>query len=91
MQINIYLEMDKKGRFTCAICGAPLYKTDGGGPKATLQCSSEQAKFWLLERGTEEQKKAHEHFCKSALCVPKKEWDDEKAKEVQQVQKERKG
>jgi uncharacterized Zn finger protein (UPF0148 family) len=70
--------MDKKAKYSCAICGSPLYKTDGGGPTATLQCSSDEAKFWLLERGTEAQKHSHEHFVKSAICVPKKEWEDEK-------------
>lgn len=69
-------------KYKCSLCGEHLYKTDGGGPKVTLQCSSEEAKFWNFNRGTEEQRSAHEHFTKSTVSVSKKEWEDE-AKKVQ--------
>ena len=72
-------------KYKCSLCGEHLYKTDGGGPMATLQCSSDAAKFWNFDRGTEAQKASHEHFTKSTVSVSKKEWEDE-AKKVQSHQ-----
>lgn len=77
--------MSKVEKWKCALCGAPLYKTDGGGPAVTLQCSSEEAAFWNFDRGSEAQRIGHEHFHKSTVSVSKKEWEDE-TKKVQRYQ-----
>jgi hypothetical protein len=69
--------MTKIEKYKCSLCGEYLYKTDGGGPTVTLQCSSEEAKFWNFDRGTEAQRVGHEHFHKSTMTVPKKEWENE--------------
>lgn len=77
--------MTKIEKWKCALCGAHLYKTDGGGPAVTLQCSSAEAAFWNFDRGSEAQRIGHEHFHKSTVSVSKKEWEDE-AKKVQRYQ-----
>jgi len=59
----------------CKICGAPMYRTDNGGKTATLQCSSEEAKFWNFERGTKEQSESHKHFMSSIMTIPLEEWN----------------
>jgi ribosomal protein S27E len=61
----------------CSICGSRLYRTDGGGRSVTLQCSSDEAKFWNFNRGTEEQRKSHEHFTKSSISIPLEKWNEE--------------
>lgn len=71
-QINEELLNDEH---KCSICGSSLYRTDAGGIYAILQCSSDDAKFWNFGRGTEEQKKSHDHFVKSTIKVPIKEWN----------------
>lgn len=59
----------------CKICGAPLYRTDGGGKSVTLQCSSDDAKFWNFNRGTKEQHDSHKHFMDSIMTIPLEEWN----------------
>jgi hypothetical protein len=63
--------------YKCSICGSRLYRTDGGGMSVTLQCSSDDAKFWNFNRGTEEQRKSHEHFTKSLISIPLEKWNEE--------------
>lgn len=58
----------------CKICGAPLYRTDAGGPSVTLQCSSDEAKFWNFNRGTKAQNDAHKHFTDSLVNISHEEW-----------------
>lgn len=60
----------------CKICGSPMYRTDGGGPRVTLQCSSEEAMFWNFNRGTKEQNISHKHFIESLMNIPLKEWNE---------------
>ena len=59
----------------CKICGSPMYRTDGGGTTATLQCSSDEAKFWNFNRGTKEQHDSHKHFTDSMVHISLDEWD----------------
>ena len=61
--------------YKCKVCGSQLYRTDGGGPSVTLQCSSESAMFWNFNRGTKEQAQAHKHFMDSLTHMENKEWD----------------
>lgn len=72
--------MIKLEKYRCSLCKEYLYKTDGGGHVVILQCSSEEAKFWNFDRGSEAQRIGHEHFNKSTLSVSKKEWEDENKK-----------
>ena len=72
--------MTKIDKYRCSLCGEYLYRTDGGGLIVILQCSSEVAKFWNFDRGSEEQRIGHEHFHKSTVSVSKKEWEDETKK-----------
>lgn len=58
----------------CKICGSPLYRTDGGGPNVTLQCSSEEAQFWNFNRGSKLQNDAHKHFVESLVTITLDEW-----------------
>jgi len=58
----------------CSICGSKLYATHDGGMKVTLQCSSDEAKFWEFPRGSKEQKKAHDHFMKSTKYIDRLEF-----------------
>lgn len=60
----------------CKICGSPMYRTDGGGPTVTLQCSSDEAKFWNFDRGTKLQHDAHNHFMDSMIHIPLVEWNE---------------
>lgn len=60
----------------CKICGAPMYRTDGGGSRVILQCSSEEAMFWNFNRGTKEQSISHKHFTESTMNIPLKEWNE---------------
>jgi len=62
-------------KYRCPICRSELYRTDAGGHSVTLQCSSEEAMFWNFPRGSEEQKKSHEHFMKSTTNIPVEEWN----------------
>jgi len=59
----------------CKICGSPMYRTDGGGPTVTLQCSSDEAKFWNFNRGTKEQSISHKHFIDSMIHISLEEWN----------------
>jgi hypothetical protein len=72
--------MIKIEKYRCSLCGEYLYKTDGGGLKVTLQCSSDSAKFWNFNRGTKEQHDSHVHFVNSTISVTKKEWENETKK-----------
>lgn len=72
--------MIKIEKYRCALCGEYLYKTDGGGKIVTLQCSSEEAKFWNFDRGSDAQKISHEHFIDSLVSISKKEWNNENKK-----------
>lgn len=62
--------------YKCPICGQELYRTDAGGMSATLQCSSDDAKFWNFPRGSQEQKEAHDHFTKSTIYIPNQEYNN---------------
>ena len=68
--IRNYKQFEELNNYRCKICGSPLYTTYKND-KITLQCSSEEAKFWTYERGSKEQKEAHEHFMKSAIYINK--------------------
>ena len=57
----------------CPICGSRMYQTHSGGQKATYQCGSNSAKFWNFDRGTKEEREAHEHFVKSTTYVDRKD------------------
>jgi ribosomal protein L33 len=57
--------------YKCSICGSNLYVTHEGGIKITLQCSSDEAKFWEFPRGSKEQKKSHKHFMESIKYIDK--------------------
>jgi hypothetical protein len=59
----------------CKICGAPMYRTDSGGPTVTLQCSSDEAKFWNFNRGTKLQNDSHKHFTDSMIHISLEEWN----------------
>lgn len=63
-------------KYKCPVCGGELYRTDAGGNSATLQCSSDEARFWDFPRGSQEQKKAHDHFMKSTVYVSNQEWNE---------------
>ena len=76
--------MVKIEKYKCIQCGSYLYRTDAGGLSVTLQCSSDEAKFWNFDRGTKEQHDAHNHFVKSTVIITKKEWENE-TKKVQRV------
>lgn len=41
--------------YKCVVCGEDLYITYDYGSKKTLQCSSDNAKFWNFPRGSKEQ------------------------------------
>ena len=58
----------------CKICGSPMYRTDSGGPTVTLQCSSDEAKFWNFNRGTKLQNDSHKHFTDSMVHISLEEW-----------------
>ncbi|HTI10383.1 MAG TPA: hypothetical protein VL832_17570 [Puia sp.] len=51
--------------FKCPICGSRRYVTDEGNHELTFHCSSEEARFWDFERGTQEQMKAKQHWDQS--------------------------
>ena len=53
--------------YKCVVCGEDLYITYDYGSKKTLQCSSDNAKFWNFPRGSKEQSESHEHFVKSTI------------------------
>ena len=63
-------------KYKCPVCGGELYRTDAGGNSATLQCSSDEARFWDFPRGSHEQKKAHDHFMKSTTHISNQEWNE---------------
>lgn len=63
-------------KYRCKICGSKLYRSDSGGPLVELECSSDAAKFWNFDRGSKEQKDAHEHFSKSRLYITREEWEN---------------
>jgi hypothetical protein len=52
-------------KLSCRVCEAPMYVTDHGNHEVTFHCSSEHARFWDYDRGTEDQMKAKEHWDKS--------------------------
>lgn len=70
--IKTYEELVNNNDYKCSICGSNLYVTHEG-VKVTLQCSSDEAKFWEFPRGSKEQKKSHEHFMKSTKYIDKSE------------------
>ena len=59
----------------CPVCHGQLYRTDAGGNSVTLQCSSDEARFWNFPRGSDEQKTAHNHFMKSTTTISNEEWN----------------
>lgn len=61
--------------YKCKVCGLQLYRTDGGAPAVTLQCSSDEAKFWNFNRGTKEQNISHKHFMDSMIHISLEEWN----------------
>jgi hypothetical protein len=61
-------------KYKCKICGGDMYRTDAGGQSATIQCASEEAKFWNFPRGSKENADSHKHFMKSIQYVPLDEW-----------------
>jgi hypothetical protein len=61
--------------YKCPICRGALYRTDAGGPSVTLQCASDEARFWDFPRGSEEQKKAHDHFERSTTNISNEDWN----------------
>jgi hypothetical protein len=61
--------------YKCPICRGALYRTDAGGTSVTLQCSSPEARFWDFQRGSAEQKNAHDHFMKSTTYISNDEWN----------------
>jgi|ERR1035437_2504701 hypothetical protein len=74
--IKTYQQFNEEftNKYKCSVCGSPMYRTDAGGHDATLQCSSDRAKFWNFTRGSKEQDEAHDHFEKSTIYVTNKEW-----------------
>lgn len=62
--------------YKCKVCGSQLYRTDGGGSKITLQCSSDEAMFWNFGRGTKEQSQSHKHFMDSLINIREDEWNE---------------
>ncbi len=60
--------------YRCPICGSGVYQTNNGGRYVVLQCGSDAARFWDFPRGSADQKKSHEHFTKSAISIPRKEF-----------------
>lgn len=68
--IKNFKQFEELNNFKCKICGSPLYPTYSND-KVTLQCSSDSAKFWEFERGSKDQKEAHEHFMGSIIYVDK--------------------
>ena len=79
MRIMNYIQFNEGMRvlsdYKCPVCRGALYRTDVGGNSVTLQCSSDEAKFWDFMRGTEEQKKSHDHFVRSTTYVSNSDWD----------------
>lgn len=79
MKIKKYQQFNEEllrlENYKCPICRSELYRTDAGGRNVTLQCSSPEAMFWNFPRGTEDQKKAHDHFMKSTTYVSSEEWN----------------
>jgi len=51
----------------CVICGSPLYCTDHGNHEITYHCSSNQARFWDYERGSNEELMSKDHWDRSKL------------------------
>ena len=79
MKIKKYQQFNEEllrlENYKCPICRSELYRTDAGGRNVTLQCSSPEAMFWNFPRGTEDQKKAHDHFMRSTTYVSNDEWN----------------
>lgn len=80
MKLKRYKEFNEELKvvsgYKCPVCRGALYRTDAGGPKVTLQCSSDEARFWDFPRGSSDQKNAHEHFMKSTTYVSQEEWKE---------------
>lgn len=78
MKIKKYQQFNEElkvlEKYKCSVCRGALYRTDAGGHDATLQCSSDEAKFWNFPRGSEEQQKAKEHFEKSTIYIKNREY-----------------
>ena len=73
MKIKKYQQYNEEltyEQYRCPICGHSMYRTDSGGTMATLQCGSEEARFWDFNRGSKEYTKSHKHFISSAITIP---------------------
>lgn len=79
MKIKRYIQFNEELRalsmYKCPVCRGALYRTDAGGLSVTLQCSSDEAKFWDFPRGSEESKKAHDHFMRSTTIISNEDWN----------------
>ena len=54
----------------CTICGSPLYNTDRCLSEFSYHCSSEAARFWDCDRGSQEETKAKNHWDLSRQEIP---------------------
>ncbi|MBS1661006.1 MAG: hypothetical protein JST68_08145 [Bacteroidetes bacterium] len=63
--LDLFYKVLQKLSYSCPLCGAPLYVTNYGNYEAILHCSSDEARFWNFERGTQEQIAAKQHWDQS--------------------------
>ena len=54
----------------CILCSVPLYITDRFLSEFSYHCSSNEARFWDFERGTQEQETAKKHWDLSRQEIP---------------------
>lgn len=80
MELKKYTQFNEElkilNKYKCPVCGGVLYRTDAGGPDITLQCSSDEARFWDFTRGSKEQAKAYKHFNNSTIHISKEELEN---------------
>lgn len=65
--------------YKCSICGSEVYVTHGGGNFISLQCGSDDARFWDFPRGSKQQKKSYNHFTKSIIYVKRSDFSIQEA------------
>jgi hypothetical protein len=53
----------------CRVCNARLYLTDQGNHHEMFHCSSEEARYWDFDRGTQELTRAWNHWEKSGTVI----------------------
>lgn len=61
--------------YKCPVCRGALYRVDDAdSPDVTLQCDSDEAKYWNFPKGSEESNKAHDHYMRSTTVISSEDW-----------------